>query len=213
MPDGTLPQPGGWNRFSLEVADLEASVAALRAAGARFRNDIVRGAGGDQVLVEDPSGNPVELFQPTRAEARLAPGSERTPIERTPFELKPIGFVESPLTDRALAPKQGDEGSPQAWLIFDRGVADAVRDLAPGTEVIVVTWLHQARRDTLRTHPRDDQSQPERGVFSTRSPDRPNPVGLHRVPILEVDGLRIKVGHLEAIDGTPIVDVKPVLHP
>ncbi|HEU5001405.1 MAG TPA: tRNA (N6-threonylcarbamoyladenosine(37)-N6)-methyltransferase TrmO [Actinomycetota bacterium] len=129
------------------------------------------------------------------------------------IDLTPIGRVESPLTGRALAPKQGDEGSPEAWLVFHQEVADALTDLAPGTEILVLTWLHQARRDTLRTHPRDDQSQPERGVFSTRSPDRPNPIGLHRVPVLEVDGLRIKVGHLEAIDGTPVLDVKPVLHP
>lgn len=209
MPDGTLPEPGGWNRFSVQVDDLEATAAQLREAGAQFRNDIVTGIGGKQVLVEDPSGNPVELFEPTRDEARLGSATPKTPT----YEVKPIGRVESSLTDRALAPMQGTEGAPDAWLLFDENVADALADLTPGSEVLVLTWLYEARRDTLRTHPRDDQTQPVRGVFSTRSPDRPNPVGLHRVPILEVDGLRIKVAHMEAIDGTPLVDVKPVLHP
>lgn len=124
--------------------------------------------------------------------------------------LQPIGHVESSLRDRALAPKQGDEDAPAAWLVFDPGVADALGDLRPGHEVIVLTWLDQARRDVLVVHPRGDASQPQRGVFSTRSPARPNPIGLHRVRITAVDGLRLQVEPLEAIDGTPIVDVKPV---
>ena len=130
---------------------------------------------------------------------------------RERIELRPIGWVESPLTDRALAPRQGDEGAPEAWLAFDEAVADGLRDLEPGTEVLVLTWLDRARRDVLRVHPRDDPSVPEQGVFSTRSADRPNPIGLHRVEILSIEGRRYRVRNLEALDGTPILDVKPVL--
>jgi tRNA-Thr(GGU) m(6)t(6)A37 methyltransferase TsaA len=127
------------------------------------------------------------------------------------YELRPIGQVESPLTDRASAPKQGFEGAPDAWLVFDADMADGIRDLAVGAEVFVLTWLHQARREVLAVHPRDDPRNPLTGVFSTRSQDRPNPVGLHRVRIAAVDGLRVLVHDLEAFDGTPVVDVKPVI--
>ena len=130
---------------------------------------------------------------------------------RERIELRPIGWVESPLTDRALAPRQGDEGAPEAWLAFDEAVADGLRDLVPGNEVIVLTWLDRADRDVLRVHPRDDPSVPQQGVFSTRSADRPNPIGLHRVEIASIEGRRFRVRNLEALDGTPIVDVKPVL--
>jgi tRNA-Thr(GGU) m(6)t(6)A37 methyltransferase TsaA len=123
----------------------------------------------------------------------------------------PVGRVESPLTDRAQAPRQGDEGAPAAWLAFEPRVAAALRDLRPGTEIIVLTWLDRADRSVLVTRPRDDPDNPLTGVFSTRSPDRPNPVGLHRVPVIAVDGLRVQVGDLEALDGTPVIDVKPVL--
>ena len=119
--------------------------------------------------------------------------------------------MESPLVDRAVAPKQGPEGSPDAWLVFDPAAADGLRDLRVGTEVMVLTWLHQADRDVLAVHPRDDPSNPLTGVFSTRSADRPNPIGLHRVQVLAIDGLRVRVRDLEAVDGTPVVDVKPVL--
>ena len=129
------------------------------------------------------------------------------------YEVVPIGSVESPLVDRAEAPRQGDEGAPPAWLVFEPGVAEAIRDLRVGEEVVVITWLDRARRDELRTRPRDDPAAPEVGVFSTRSPDRPNPIGLHRVRILAVEGLRIRVSELEALDGTPVLDVKPVLDP
>ena len=122
-----------------------------------------------------------------------------------------IGRVESPLTDVASAPKQGDEGAPDAWLVFDPAVDEGLRDLRPGDRVIVLTWLHGARRDVLRVHPRDDPANPETGVFSTRSADRPNPIGLHPVEVLSVDGLRVGVRGLEAVDGTPVVDLKPVL--
>jgi tRNA-Thr(GGU) m(6)t(6)A37 methyltransferase TsaA len=131
----------------------------------------------------------------------------------TELVLRPVGYVRSPLTDPATAPKQGDEGAPEAWLEFGPEVADAVRDLSPGAAVVVLTWLDRARRDVLVVHPRGDLTRPPTGVFSTRSPDRPNPVGLHRVRVLAVDGLRVRVADLEALDGTPVVDVKPVLEP
>jgi tRNA-Thr(GGU) m(6)t(6)A37 methyltransferase TsaA len=127
------------------------------------------------------------------------------------YQLKAIGFVESPLQERGTAPKQGDEGSPDAWLVFDEAVSEGLRDLRPGSSVIVLTWLDRARRDVLRVHPRGNPARPEEGVFSTRSPDRPNPVGLHRVEILSVRATRIQVRNIEALDGTPIIDVKPVL--
>jgi tRNA-Thr(GGU) m(6)t(6)A37 methyltransferase TsaA len=127
------------------------------------------------------------------------------------YELRPIGHVRSPLTDPATAPKQGDEGAPDAWLVLDPEVAVGARDLAVGADAFVLTWLHRARRDVLAVHPRDDPRAPETGVFSTRSQDRPNPIGLHRVTIAAVDGLRLLARGLEAVDGTPIVDVKPVL--
>ncbi len=127
------------------------------------------------------------------------------------IELTPIGRVESELTDQALAPKQGLEGAPDAWLVFEPTVLDALEGIEPGTELIVLTWLDRARRDVLRVHPRDDLANPLTGVFSTRSADRPNPIGLHPVQVASVEGARVRVRGLEAIDGTPIVDVKPVL--
>jgi tRNA-Thr(GGU) m(6)t(6)A37 methyltransferase TsaA len=128
------------------------------------------------------------------------------------IELAPIGRVESELTDQASAPKQGLEGAPDAWLVFEPSVLDGLDGLEPGAAIIVLTWLHRARRDVLRVHPRDDSANPLRGVFTTRSADRPNPIGLHPVEVVSVDGARVRVRSLEALDGTPIVDVKPVLH-
>jgi tRNA-Thr(GGU) m(6)t(6)A37 methyltransferase TsaA len=127
------------------------------------------------------------------------------------YRVVPIGWVESPLTDRAQAPRQGDEGAPDAWLAFEPAVAEGLRDIAAGTEILVLTWLDRAARDVLVTRPRDDPARPPTGVFSTRSPDRPNPVGLHRVEVVATDGLRILVRPLEALDKTPVIDVKPVL--
>jgi tRNA-Thr(GGU) m(6)t(6)A37 methyltransferase TsaA len=133
-------------------------------------------------------------------------------MDQTRFELRPIGVVESPLTDPAAAPKQGHEGAPDAWIVFDPAVLDGLEDIRPGDRVIVLTWLDRARRDVLRVHPRDDRASPERGVFSTRSADRPNPVGLHPVEVVSIEGARVRVRDLEALDGTPVLDVKPVLN-
>jgi len=128
-----------------------------------------------------------------------------------PLVIHPIGRVESALVDRGDAPKQGNEGAPDAWISIDEAFRAAARDLEAGSEVFVLTWLDRADRNTLTVHPRDDPANPVRGVFATRSADRPNPIGLHRVEILEVEGTRIRVSNLEAIDGTPVIDIKPVL--
>jgi tRNA-Thr(GGU) m(6)t(6)A37 methyltransferase TsaA len=122
-----------------------------------------------------------------------------------------IGTVESPLRDRASAPKQGDEGAPEAFLVFEHAMAAGLDGIAVGDELLVLTWLDRARRDVLRVHPRGDPNRSQQGVFNTRSPDRPNPIGLHRVTVVSIDGARLEVRDLEAIDGTPIVDVKPLL--
>jgi tRNA-Thr(GGU) m(6)t(6)A37 methyltransferase TsaA len=129
--------------------------------------------------------------------------------------LVPIGRVQSPLVDLDSAPRQGDEGAPEAWLVFEPRVADGLRDLAVGDQLLVLTWLDRADRGVLRVHPRGDRSRPATGVFSTRSPDRPNPIGLHRVQVLAIDpsGPRVQVSGIEALNGTPIVDIKPVLGP
>ena len=132
-------------------------------------------------------------------------------MNETRYELTPVGRVESPLTDPSEAPKQGFEGAPDAWIVFEPAVTDAAADIRPGDELILLTWLDRARRDVQRVHPRDDVSNPMQGVFKTRSADRPNPIGLHPVEVVAVEGNRIRVRNLEALDGTPIIDVKPVL--
>lgn len=129
------------------------------------------------------------------------------------FEVVAVGRVESRLTERGQAPRQADEGAPPAWLVFEPSMAEAIRDLRAGHQVVLLTWLDRASRDVLSTVPRDEAGRPPLGVFSTRSPDRPNPIGLHRVEIVAVEGLRIQVSALEALDGTPILDLKPVLEP
>ena len=125
----------------------------------------------------------------------------------------PIGVVESSLADPAAAPKQGHEGAPEAWIAIDPALVDGLGGIAAGDRVIVLTWLHRAQRDVVRVHPRDDPANPTRGVFSTRSADRPNPIGLHEVEVLALDGPRLRVRDLEAVDGTPVLDLKPVLGP
>jgi tRNA-Thr(GGU) m(6)t(6)A37 methyltransferase TsaA len=128
------------------------------------------------------------------------------------YSLRPVGFVRSRLTSREEAPKQGSDGAPEAWVDIDPAFAEALDGIAVGQEVVLVTWLHQGRRDVLQVHPRDNPENPLKGVFATRSPDRPNPIGLHRVRVLEIaESVRLRVEPLEALDGTPVVDIKPVL--
>jgi tRNA-Thr(GGU) m(6)t(6)A37 methyltransferase TsaA len=129
----------------------------------------------------------------------------------TTFDVPPIGWVESPLNERSSAPHQADEGAPEAWLVFAPSVLDGLQGLHEGDQVVVITWLDRAQRDVLAVHPRGDPRRGVAGVFSTRSPDRPNPIGLHTVEITAVEGGRIRVRHLEALNNTPILDVKPVL--
>lgn len=129
----------------------------------------------------------------------------------TRFEVRAIGHVESTLRDLESAPRQADEGAPAAWLVFEPDVLEGMRSLRPGDEILLLTWLDRARRDLLTVHPRGDASRAPEGVFSTRSPHRPNPIGVHRAQVTAVEGARVRVSHLEAIDGTPILDVKPVL--
>ena len=127
------------------------------------------------------------------------------------FQVRAIGRVSSALTDLDAAPRQADEGAPEAWLVFDQQMAEGLRNLRGGDEIFLITWLDRADRDVLSVHPRGDVNRPLEGVFSTRSPHRPNPLGLHRIEITEVDGCRLRVRSLEALDGTPILDVKPIL--
>jgi len=128
------------------------------------------------------------------------------------FDVTPVAWVESTLLDPAQAPNQGHHGAPPAWLVFHPRFSEAVRDLHAGQDVMVLSWLDRARRDVLSCYPGSDPNGPILGVFSTRSPDRPNPIGLHRVQITTVEGLRIGVNAIELVDGTPILDVKPVLN-
>src|SRR4029450_7035262 len=129
----------------------------------------------------------------------------------TSFELKSIGRVESPLRDLESAPRQADEDATPAWLVFEPEVREGLRSLRPGDRVFVLTWLDRARRDLLSVHPRGDTSRAQEGVFSTRSPHRPNPIGLHPGEIPGIDGLRVQVDRLEVLDGTSIVDIKPMI--
>ena len=125
--------------------------------------------------------------------------------------LRPIGIVRSVLTQRSQAPRQASEGAPDAWIEIEAWAERGLRGLRMGQEVIIITWLHQADRDVFEVHPRSDPRKPLAGVFATRSPDRPNPLGLHPVTLREIDGNRLRVGPIEAIEGTPVVDIKPVL--
>jgi len=127
------------------------------------------------------------------------------------YLLDPIGFIQSSLRTRESAPRQGFEGAPDAWVELKEAFVPALRGVRVGDEVIVITWFHRSKRDTLEVHPRGDRRNPLTGVFGTRSPDRPNPLGLHRVTVLEIAGARLKIGSIEALDGTPVVDIKPVL--
>jgi tRNA-Thr(GGU) m(6)t(6)A37 methyltransferase TsaA len=132
-------------------------------------------------------------------------------MSETNYEIKPIGAIRSELVNREAAPRQGYEGAPDAWVEVNSAVAEGLEGISVGSEIILITWFHKAHRDILKLHPRRDKSKPMTGVFSTRSSDRPNPLGLHRVTVLEITGNRLKVRPIEAIDGTPVADIKPVL--
>jgi len=129
----------------------------------------------------------------------------------TGIEIKPVGRVESPLTERGAAPKQGNEGAPEAWIVFEPELGEALHGIEVGDEVLVFTWLDRGDREVLQTRPRDDLANPIQGVFNTRSPDRPNPIGLHPVTVVAIEGPRMLVSELEALDGTPVIDLKPVI--
>ena len=135
--------------------------------------------------------------------------TRKTRAGATAGRLRPIGVIKSTLKSRSKAPKQGSEGAPDAWLNVHAWAADALHRLAAGDEIIVITWFHRARRDVYQVHPRSDLRNPLTGVFATRSPDRPNPLGLHPVVVRAIDGTRLRIGPIEAIDGTPVVDIKP----
>ena len=129
------------------------------------------------------------------------------------LELNPIGAIRSTLTDRKNAPRQADEGAPDAWLELDPKYKHGLLGMKAGDKVIVLTWLHQSRRETLQVHPRSIPNAPLTGVFATRSPDRPNPIGLHETTVLEITEKGIHLAAIECIDGTPVLDIKPVLCP
>jgi tRNA-Thr(GGU) m(6)t(6)A37 methyltransferase TsaA len=125
--------------------------------------------------------------------------------------LRPVGVIRSEITSRADAPKQGSEGAPDVWLEVHPWAAEGLHRIDVGDALVIITWFHQARRDVFQVHPRSDTRTPLTGVFATRSPDRPNPLGLHPVVVRAIDGTRLRIGPIEAIDGTPVVDIKPVL--
>ena len=133
------------------------------------------------------------------------------PYDEKQFTLCSVGLIRSPLRVLEEAPRQGQEGAPDAWLDIEPSYVGALKGITPGDSLFLITFLHRADREALQTHPRNDPSLPVTGVFATRSPDRPNPLGLHRVAVKEIDGPRLRVGPIEAIDGTPVVDIKPVL--
>lgn len=137
--------------------------------------------------------------------------AEEITMLNTSFSLQSIGFVQSSITSRSDAPRQGYEGAPDVWIEIEPAVQPALEGLAVGDDVILITWFHESKRNVLQVHPRGEVSNPVTGVFATRSPDRPNPLGLHRVTIRQIQPNKLLVGPLEAIDGTPVVDIKPVL--
>ena len=132
-------------------------------------------------------------------------------MKPTSYLLHPIGFIRSDLNRRSEAPRQGREGAPDAWLEVSPDFVEGLQGIVVGQEIIVITWFHEAERDRLKVHPRGEVSAPLAGVFSTRSPNRPNPLGLHRLTVRKIVGDHIQIGPMEAIDGTPVADIKPVL--
>jgi tRNA-Thr(GGU) m(6)t(6)A37 methyltransferase TsaA len=141
-------------------------------------------------------------------QAQLEMSNDMTERE---FTFEAIGFIRSNLINLEDAPHQGHEGAPDVWLEFTPSVAGGLKGMAVGDEIIVLTWLHRSSRDVLQVHPRGNPETPLTGVFATRSPDRPNPIGHHQVTVLEMDGQRLRIGPIEAINGTPVLDVKPVI--
>lgn len=162
---------------------------------------------------QQPEQSAVRLHKRASNEKRSLEHHGGSAMPESDYVLSPLGFLHSPLKQPEEAPRQGCEGAPDAWLEVHAAVAEGLEGIAVGDEIIVITWLHKAQRAILKVHPRGDETIPLAGVFATRSPDRPNPLGLHRVTVLEITGRRVKVGPIEAIDGTPIVDIKPVLSP
>ena len=184
------------------VGDADSAHRRALAAGATSLEAPLDTPYGDRrAMVRDPFGN---IFQ-------IAHRSRISTPPVTTFEVTPIGWVESTLSDRSSAPHQADEGAPEAWLVFVPSVLDGLQGLREGDRVVVITWLDRAQRDVLVVHPRGDPQRPIAGVFSTRSPDRPNPIGLHTVEITAIAAGRLRVRHLEALNNTPILDLKPIL--
>ncbi len=200
MVSGVGPRPATPAFLYLYVDDADATHARAVAAGARSLEPPLDTPYGDRrAMVEDGWGNVWQIA--------TAAGGGRS-VAGT---LTVVGSVRSPLTDAGQAPRQGDEGAPDAWIDLHPSLAPAVLGLGVGDEIIIITWLHRADRGVLQVHPRGEAHRPLTGVFATRSPHRPNPLGLHQVTVRAIEGTTLKVGPLEAIDGTPVVDIKPVI--
>lgn len=195
------PRPATAAFLYVYVDDADAAWRkATNAGGKTIEPPLDTPYGDRRAMVEDRWGNVWQIATPKNAARR----AER-------FAIDPIGFVRSELRDRKNAPRQGHEGAPDAWIEIDARFAAALDGVSVGDAMIVLTWFHRARRETLAVHPRGDRGNPLTGVFATRSPDRPNPIGLHRVTVRAIEGSKLKVGPLEAIDGTPVIDLKPAL--
>jgi len=209
MVSGVGPREAVPAFLYLYVEDADATHRRAVRAGAKSLEEPLDTPYGDRRgMVEDRWGNVWQIATPRKVSGQPAAGTVQEPPA---FELTPVGYVRSSLAKREQAPKQGNEGAPHAWIDLQSTVADGLGSIRAGDEMVVITWLHQASRDVLKVHPRGDPKAPLTGVFATRSPDRPNPLGLHRVTVLAIEGTRLQVGPLEAIDGTPVVDIKPVL--
>jgi|GEM_PF-817570 len=194
----------------LYVEDADATYRRALQAGAQSLEEPSDTPYGDRRgMVRDRWGNVWQIATPK--EKALAEPTASTVLHSGPFELTPVGYVRSSLKEREQAPKQGSEGAPHAWIDLQSTVADGLGGVRVGDEIVMITWFHRAKRDVLKVHPRGNTNLPLTGVFATRSPDRPNPLGLHRVTVLAIEGTKLKVAPLEAIHGTPVVDIKPVL--
>jgi tRNA-Thr(GGU) m(6)t(6)A37 methyltransferase TsaA len=174
---------------------------ALAAGAVTIESPLDTPYGDRRAMVRDASGNIFQIARRSRTDTPQVPT----------FDITPIGWIESSLTERSSAPHQADEGAPEAWLVFTPHNLEGLQGLHQGDHIIVITWLDRGQRDVLTVHPRGDPARPLTGVFSSRSPDRPNPIGLHTVEIMAIEAGRIRVRHLEALNETPILDVKPTL--